>query len=997
MSSVVDRLRAALTSYELEREIGRGGMATVYLARDRKHHRNVAVKVLRPELASAIGPDRFQREILTVAGLTHPHILPLHDSGESDGFLYYVMPYVEGESLRDRLEREQQLPLEDALRITGEVADALDYAHSHGIVHRDIKPENILFEAGHAVVTDFGIARVMASSEVDSFTGPGAAVGTVAYMSPEQAAGSKVLDGRSDQYALGCVLYEMLAGDPPFTASSAQALIARKLNDSLPRITIVRPTVPPHVEAAINRATHRVAADRFRSMGELAEALRRPPPPPPTVEEKPMARPERQRRMLKLGMVALLALGVGYLGWKAAARVIDAVTRPNYPEVPSWTAWRGWIGEYFPVFAVSDSILIARALGSNTVQVYDGQRWTAVPLPDSIELLPYDGQLSHQHLLGAQSILGPSGDPLLQYWWLEVSAAGIRRIEPVSTPVPDNLIRPLWWSDGKDLALFQEAITRPDSTGWIREPTGTTGGIAALWGRDLGHRYAISAARDSLLVFDGLNWRNVEIPAPRSTAAPEFAAGTTLRDETTVVVGEECAATQCQPLLLEQGGTTGPWRRLTWRRGLGIPTAVSNSSGCEPARFSFGGVAGRDRSEYFIWGSWTTCETGPLRRDVIGCPRDYPCFWRVRDDRIEVVPDFLGRIVQALVYRDSTAYALLDDGTLWRQEGEQWRIATQAPGLPTRRVGASERVIVWQTDRDLRYEPGQSDPDAPFLILPLTRPGRPHDPGLGDLVVRDSNLAVLGDDGSVLVSRCSHQTRISTGTGSSMSPLLCPDLVMIPRLPGRVDAIGILADGRVVGVGASGFAFSWRSGTADIEVLPPAARNDRLWGLAVSDSDQVFAVGRSMVVGRDRAGTWSIVRTMLTSGAAHSWFLAMPNGDFVVSDPSLQSWDHEADSLPAAILYRPALGEAQIGAVHALKDGRLVAGLANPLDPTLGGWLLVWSAPARDNQSRRVTLPINLDITDLADDGYYLYVVGQGGSLKIPLDSLPYATRPSPN
>ena len=204
MPDLFQRLKAALADrYAIEREIGAGGMATVYLAEDLRHHRKVAVKVLRPELAATLGPERFLREIEIAAGLTHPHILPLHDSGEVEGFLYYVMPYVEGESLRQRLDREKQLPIEDALKIAQEVGDALSFAHTRDVIHRDIKPENILFEGGHAVVADFGIARAVTAAGGERLTETGTAIGTPVYMSPEQAAGSQDLDGRSDLYSLG--------------------------------------------------------------------------------------------------------------------------------------------------------------------------------------------------------------------------------------------------------------------------------------------------------------------------------------------------------------------------------------------------------------------------------------------------------------------------------------------------------------------------------------------------------------------------------------------------------------------------------------------------------------------------------------------------------------------------------------------------------------------------------------------------------------------------
>jgi serine/threonine-protein kinase len=270
------RLQVALTGhYTIQRELGRGGMATVYLAQDLKHHRKVAIKVLKPELAAALGPERFLREIEIGAQLNHPHILPLHDSGEADGFLYYVMPLVEGESLRDRLIREKQLPLDDALQIAREVTDALSYAHSHNVVHRDIKPENILLESGHAVVADFGIARAITAAGGEKLTATGVAVGTPAYMSPEQAAGSKDLDGRSDLYSLGCVLYEMLAGEPPFTGPTAESVVHQHLTVEPRSITALRPAVPRWVAAALTRALAKTPADRFSPVALFAEALAR--------------------------------------------------------------------------------------------------------------------------------------------------------------------------------------------------------------------------------------------------------------------------------------------------------------------------------------------------------------------------------------------------------------------------------------------------------------------------------------------------------------------------------------------------------------------------------------------------------------------------------------------------------------------------------------------------------------------------------------------------
>ncbi|HEX5635409.1 MAG TPA: serine/threonine-protein kinase, partial [Gemmatimonadales bacterium] len=276
----VSRLNAALAGrYRIARELGRGGMATVHLADDLRHHRQVAIKVMRPEVAQVIGPERFSREITIAARLSHPHILPLYDSGSADGMLWYVMPWVRGESLREKLQREGQLAVDDAVRIVSQAAAALDHAHAQGLVHRDIKPENILLHEGEAMVADFGIALSPADAEGHRLTLVGMAVGTPAYMSPEQSAGEATLDARSDVYALASVLYELLAGEPPYTGPTAQSIISKRYTDPVPSIRHVRPTVPLAVDQAIRRALARMPADRFPSCGAFAEALVGPAAP----------------------------------------------------------------------------------------------------------------------------------------------------------------------------------------------------------------------------------------------------------------------------------------------------------------------------------------------------------------------------------------------------------------------------------------------------------------------------------------------------------------------------------------------------------------------------------------------------------------------------------------------------------------------------------------------------------------------------------------------
>jgi eukaryotic-like serine/threonine-protein kinase len=316
---LLDHLSSALADrYTVERELGEGGMATVYLARDRKHDRPVAIKVLRPELGAALGAERFLREIQTTAALRHPNILPLFDSGATDagpdGLLYYVMPLVEGESLRARLDRERQLPVDDALRIINEVAAALSYAHGRGIIHRDIKPENILLENGRAIVADFGIARAVMTDGGTVLTQTGLVLGTPVYMSPEQGMGESALDGRSDQYALGCVLYEMLGGEPPYTGPTAMAIAAKRLLEPVPKIQTLRETVPEHVAAALNRALAKTPADRFADVGGFARAL----VVATATDAQPTAKtPRRRWGALAAGLTALVMLTVGALWFRS--------------------------------------------------------------------------------------------------------------------------------------------------------------------------------------------------------------------------------------------------------------------------------------------------------------------------------------------------------------------------------------------------------------------------------------------------------------------------------------------------------------------------------------------------------------------------------------------------------------------------------------------------------------------------------------------------------
>ncbi len=316
MTEITSQLSTALADrYRIERHIGEGGMATVYLAHDMKHDRKVALKVLRPELAAVIGAERFLQEIKVTANLQHPHILPLHDSGDAGSFLYYVMPYIECETLRDKIDREKQLSIEDAVEITRSIASALDYAHRQGVIHRDIKPENVLLHDGQAMIADFGIALAVSQASGQRITETGLSIGTPHYMSPEQAMGDRELDSRSDIYSLGAMLYEMLAGEPPYQGSSAQAIVAKVITEKAPQVTATRDTVPVHINAAIIKALNKMPADRFATAATFADALTNVGFTVPSTVGVPSAEPTPSTGIVRFAWPAIAIIMTATAGW----------------------------------------------------------------------------------------------------------------------------------------------------------------------------------------------------------------------------------------------------------------------------------------------------------------------------------------------------------------------------------------------------------------------------------------------------------------------------------------------------------------------------------------------------------------------------------------------------------------------------------------------------------------------------------------------------------
>jgi Tol biopolymer transport system component len=505
MPTIIEQLASALEGrYTIERELGAGGMATVYLAHDLRHDRKVALKVLRPELAAVIGAERFLQEIKTTANLQHPHILALFDSGEAGGFVFYVMPYVEGESLRDRLSREKQLPVEEAVRIAKEVADALEYAHSHDVVHRDIKPENILLHGGHALVADFGIALAASRSEGGSrMTETGMSLGTPHYMSPEQAMGEREITAKADIYALGCVLYEMLTAEPPFTGATAQAIVARVMTEQPRPLTVQRRTIPPHVEAAVQQALEKLPADRFASAKEFAEALGGKATgrytAPTGAAAAPVAMPPyRHPAFLALGAVA--ALGVALAGWALLRPAPPAQTSRYMLGFPAsqLPAPEGW-------FALSPdgSRFVYVGPGPRGTQLWlkERGRYDAVPLAgtDGVGVMTFspDGewiaytqtnQLKKLQVTGGAAITlvdSVSGSPGLTWLddghlvYLQVGARELRRI-PAAGGASEVI-----WIDSTSQVMFPTALPGGKGVLFIR-CTGACRFSHDLWAIDLG-------------------------------------------------------------------------------------------------------------------------------------------------------------------------------------------------------------------------------------------------------------------------------------------------------------------------------------------------------------------------------------------------------------------------------------------------------------------------------------------------------------------------------
>lgn len=512
MANEFERLNTALAGrYRVEREIGRGGMARVYLAEDLKHHRQVAIKVLKPEVSAVLGADRFLHEIRVTATLQHPHILQLYDSGVADGLLYYVMPYVEGESLRDRLNREGPLPVDDTIRIVGAVAGALDFAHRHRVVHRDIKPENILLQDGQPLVADFGIALAVSAAAGSRLTETGLSLGTPQYMSPEQAAGDRQITGRSDLYSLAVVAYECLVGEPPFVSPNATAVLARTVVEKPRSLRIVRETVPPGVEAAILKALAKVPGDRFATAAQFAAAVAAPAAeaaaPPAPVRASPW-----RRRIVGAGAV----LGVALAGLLAGRALRPREQRPSGSDARQYTSIV--LPDSAPMAFVGTAALglgrpaLALAPDASTL-VYVARRGSTTQLfrrrLDARDAEPIPGTEG-----AYDPFFSPDGQWIGFFVGYELKKVALAGGQPITLAEVSEPAGAVWSSGGRILVALREGTQYAwaDASGGELEPLSRLGGPNRTYPRFLpGERWVLHGMVGDLLVLTSLESGEIRV------------------------------------------------------------------------------------------------------------------------------------------------------------------------------------------------------------------------------------------------------------------------------------------------------------------------------------------------------------------------------------------------------------------------------------------------------------------------------------------------------
>jgi hypothetical protein len=465
---------------------------------------------------------------------------------------------------------------------------------------------------------------------------------------------------------------------------------------------------------------------------------------------------------------------------------------------------------------------------------------------------------------------------------------------------------------------------------------------------------------------------------------PSYSFGTSLLDGTSVVLGQACDSAACQSLILQQDAFSADWQRVSVPDGMGVPAGQPpNQKDCGAGRFKLAGASGESRQDFYVWGDWTRCVPGTTRL-FYECPPQWPCIWHIEDGAIEPVNDLRGRVMRGVRVMGGVAFALAEDGTLWRRVADRWRLMDQVPHMHDRQVAASTSVVVRKRGDRLSYEPGAGDTISGFFVAQLHSDDMLNGGGVRAFTVRDSVIAMVMYDGSVFRSSCAF-TREAVGAGAAS--LACETPIRLSG-PSTISAIGLLDDGEVMGVGPQRVV-RWRGALPFRDDLPASALRDSLWGVSVAADGTATVVGKHSLLQRDAAGLWTVLRSFPDGAANGDHFAVLPNGQVAMASGWLRLWDRTTET-PLAVLRQAELGAGTIDALHALPDGRLVAGFGNRDAPGVGGWIEVWAAPVHEGRSQRVELPLNVDVTSLANDGTRLIVAGRGGTMAIPLRSLPF-------
>jgi hypothetical protein len=931
------QLTAALADrYRIDRELGRGGMAIVYLAHDIRHERDVALKVLRPELAASLGGDRFVREIKIAAKLNHPNILALFDSGDADGFLFYVMPFVEGESLRDKLRREKQLPIDEALQITKEVAEGLDYAHELGVIHRDIKPENILMSRGHALIADFGIARAVSSAGGAALTSTGTSVGTPLYMSPEQAAGDPSVDHRADIYSLGCVLYELLAGEPPFTGPNVQAIMAKHAIEPRPSVRTIRDTVPEAVDAAIMRAMAKAMVDRYPTGGEFVRAQSEEGARSATlgaaVRVVGRGTVERMQPLQSLGgrVLRTVATRMGSLLEYLPTRTILlllvlAILLGTVGQSAFVDAYRYWVageeGRSNPLYNLREGWRLFRA-GRPRIMA-DGTRLL-------IKHLYVDRRVETYGPNGWARYAFP-GIPILALEmrdtsWVYVSRGGdeqvlVYMLEGDSALLTDTLpFKPTAAFSTGDMAVLgsdEGTVYRLVGDEWLLEQTGLDHEVNQFWTEG---DVLIAISQRGMAAHDGVAWHEVDLTQGDDVSWYSL-VGHGCPDGTSLVWGSfvpDPTMSGSEERVLAGRFATGDWREVD----LGLPED-----------FDVNGVMGSDTVSCDLYG-W-----------------GWDGLFQFKDGNAEVIEAFGERSVVGVGELEGEPHVLLSNGQLWALGPLGWGVITEAPG--SRLLDVTVGTLKWEFPHNI------ASISETTLFSVFFRETEFQDQ-FTRISAHDSTLWLLTDGGHVLSVMCEERE-------DNIYPQ-CSGTWMPPPDVRKILDIEALVGHSLLAVGEEGLMAVWDGRHWESWLVPSEIQQQTFSRILRASSDEWVLLGDTVVLRADRDGNL-LADTLLPAQ------LSVTVGT--------DSWRTRA--LP--------IGELCIvAACHLLSDGRLVIGTRQVHQLDEGGILEIRWPPYSFGSGSwpQVDLPREMDVYSITDDGSRLWVVGDGYSVVgIPIAELP--------